>query len=117
MGNICTHPGCLFCVVFFPALPYTSHESHVMLIANIRCDFGFVLITYILFPFRFSFLYNLSSFHQCLNFVWHSIEYKLLSKTLLPSSFSQKCSIEWSISNLFLVKTGQKNWCASVAGL
>ena len=36
MRNICTHSWCLLCMVFFPALAYTSHESHVMLSANIR---------------------------------------------------------------------------------
>ena len=95
----------------------TWKPCHVDCKHKVFINFGFVLITYILFPFRFSLLYNLSSFHQCLHFVWHSIEYKLLTKTLLPPSFSQKCSIEWSISNLSLVKTGPKNWCASGTGL
>ena len=36
MRNICTHSWCLLCMVFFPALAYTSHESHVMFSANIR---------------------------------------------------------------------------------
>ena len=34
--------------------------------------------------------------------------HKLHTKTLLPPSFSQKCSTEWSISNLSLVETGPK---------
>ena len=96
MRNICTHPQCLFFMVFFPALPYTTHESH----ANVDCkhkifvNFGFVLITYILFPFPFSLLHNLSSFHQCLYTFFVALNNNSLTKTLLPPSFSQKCSIE-----------------------
>ena len=120
MRNICTHLGCLFCMVYiFPALPYTAYEKphHVDCKHKIFVNFGFVLITYILFPFCFSLFYNLSSFRHCLHFVWHSKEYKLLTKTLLPPSFSQKCSIEWSHSNLSLVKTGPQNWFASGTSL
>ena len=115
MRNICTHPGCLFCMVysfFCIALHTTWKRCHVDCKHKIFVNFGFVLITYILFTFHFSLLYNLSSFHHCLHFVWHSKEYKLLTKTLLLPSFSQKYSIEWSISNLSSVKTGPQNWCA-----
>ena len=63
---------------------------------------------FIVFPFSFFQLHDLLSFHQCLHLLWHSIMYKLLIKILLSPSFYGKCMIEWGISNLSLVKTGQK---------
>ena len=119
MRNICILSMMPFMYGIFPciALHITLKPHHVHCKHKTFINFGFVLTTYIAFPFPFSLLYNLSSFHQCLHFLWHSIKYKLLTKTLLSPSFSQKCSIDWSISKLSLVKPGPKSWCVSGANL
>ena len=95
MRNISTRSWCLFCMVFFPTLPYiyiTWKPPHVQ--CKHKMNFGFVVITYIPFPF-FSLLYNSSSFYQCLHFVWHLVMYKLLTKILLSPSFCLKCSMPY----------------------
>ena len=87
--NISTHSWCLFlysissCI----ALYITWKPPHVQCKHKMYLNFGFVLITYIPFPFSFSLLYNSSSFYQRLHFVWHLVIYKLLTKILLSPSF------------------------------
>ena len=95
MRNISTHSWCLFLFGIFSciSLHITRKSPHVQCKHKIFLNFGFVLITYIPFPFSFSLLYNSSSFYQCLHFVWHLVMYKLLTKILLSPSFCLKCSI------------------------
>ena len=77
MRNISTHSRCLFLFGIFSciALHITRKPPHVQCKHKIFLNFGFVLITYIPFPFSFSLLYNSSSFYQCLHFVWHLVMY------------------------------------------
>ena len=95
--NISTHSWCLFLFGIFSciALHITWKPPHVQCKHNMFFNFGFVLITYMPFPFSFSLLYNSSSFYQCLHFVWHVVMYKLLTKILLFPSFCLKCSIPY----------------------
>ena len=97
MRNISTHSWCLFLFGTFSCIPLhiTRKPPHVQCKHKIFLNFGFVLITYIPFPFSFSLLYNSSSFYQCLHFVWHLVMYKLLTKILLSPSFCLKCSIPY----------------------
>ena len=96
MRSICTHSWCLFLYGIFSciALHITWKPRHVDSKRKIFLNFGFVLITYIPFPFSFSLRYNLSSFYQCLHFVWYLVMYKLLTEILLSPLFCLK----WSIS-------------------
>ena len=77
--NISTHSWCLFlysissCI----ALYITWKPPHVQCKHKMYLNFGFVLITYIPFPFSFSLLYNSSSIYQYLHFAWHLVMYKL----------------------------------------
>ena len=105
MRNISTHSWCLFFYGIFSyiALYITWKPPHVQCKHKIFLNFGFVLITYIPFPFSFSLLYNSSSFYQCLHFVWHLIMYKFLTKILLPPSFCQKKIIKKKNHSHFLV--------------
>ena len=95
MRNISTHSWCLFLYGIFSyiALYITWKPLHVQCKRKIFLNFGFVLITYIPFPFSFSLLYNSSSFYQCLHFLWHLVIYKLLTKILLSPSFCLRSSI------------------------
>ena len=83
--------GIFFCIALYIAWK----PPHVQCKNKMFVNFGFVLITYIPFPFPFSLLYNSSSFYQCLYFVWHLVMYKLLTKILLSPSFCLKCSIPY----------------------
>ena len=97
MRNISTHSWCVFLFGIFSyiALHITWKPPHVQCKHKIFSYFGFVLITYVPFPFSFSLLYNSSSFYQSLHFVWLLVMYKLLTKILLSPSFCQKCSIPY----------------------
>ena len=88
MRNISTHSWCLFLYGIFSyiALYITWKPPHVQCKRKIFLNFGFVLITYIPFPFSFSLLYNSSSFYQCLHFLRHLVMCKLLTKMLLSLS-------------------------------
>ena len=94
MRNISTHSWCLFLFGIFSCIPLhiTRKSPHVQCKHKIFLNFGFVLVTYMPFPFSSSLLYNSSSFYQCLHFMWHLVIYKLLTK-ILPPSFCLKCSI------------------------
>ena len=83
--------GIFFCITLY----ITWKPPHVQCKNKMFVNFGFVLITYIPFPFPFSLLYNSSSFYQCLYFVWQLVMYKLLTKILLSPSFCLKCSIPY----------------------
>ena len=82
MRNISTHSWCLFlyCIFSYIALYITRKSPHVQCKHKIFLNFGFMLFTYIPFPFSFSLLYNSSSFYQCSHFVWHLVMYKVLTK-------------------------------------
>ena len=97
MRNISTHSWCLFLYGIFSyiALYITWKPPHVQCKRKIFLNFGFVLITYI--PFPFSLLYNSSSFYQCLRFLWHLVMCKLLTKILLSLSKMQHPVLKWSI--------------------
>ena len=94
MRNMSTHSWCLFLFGIFSCIPLhiTRKSPHVQCKHKIFLNFGFVLATYMPFPFSSSLLYNSSSFYQCLHFMWHLVIYKLLTK-ILPPSFCLKCSI------------------------
>ena len=89
MRNISTHSWCLLLFGIFSciALHITWKPPHVQCKHKMFLNFGFLLITYIPFPFSFSLLYNSSSFYQWLHFVWHLVMYKFLTKILLSPSF------------------------------
>ena len=95
MRNISTHSRCLFLygIFFYIALYFTWKLPHVQCKHKLFLNFGFMLITYMPFPFSFSLLYNSSSFYQCLHFLWHLVIYKLLTKILLSPSFCLRSSI------------------------
>ena len=97
MRNIFIHSWCLFLYgIFFCISLYIAWKPpHVQCKNKMFVNFGFVLITYIPFPFPFSLLYNSSSFYQCLYFVWQLVMYKLLTKILLFPTFCLKCSIPY----------------------
>ena len=83
LRNISTHSWCLFVfgIFFCIALHITGKPPHVQCKHKIFLNFGFVLITYMTFPFSFSLLYNSSSFYQCLHFVWHLVMYNCSLKS------------------------------------
>ena len=95
MRNISTHSWCLLWYFSLHCLIHHMKATSCSVQTWDLFKFGFVLITYIPFPFSFSLLYNSSSFYQCLHFVWHLVMYKLLTKILLSPSFCLKCSMPY----------------------
>ena len=100
MRNICTHSWCLFLygILFCIALHITWKPRHIEGKHKICANYIYTI------SFSFSLLYNLSSFYQCLHFVWHLVMYKLLTKILLSPSFCLKRSIPYKSKVYFISK-------------